>query len=318
MLKNLVVALLAAVLVSVSAQAHAVEKDQGVYVKMAEGMKADVGQTAAKVKQALTAAGYEVIADYSNGVPAGCNFKAATVVFTKPDYAAKIVAGGPDKAFGLPLRVGIYEDEKGVNIAMVNPVSMNRSFFLNNSMDAAGQSVVDGVKAALASAGASKSAQMGQMRKDGEIRGIGGGKFPDKLVEAASSAKSIDDVASALAKGIASTTGWHSVYTYKPAANVAIVGITNTAKTEGRAFSIAGDARSGKSYKFPGIDHAAAFPVELVVYAKGGKTGVFIVDEMWRMKLYFEDAGMWAFMKNMSMPGEIQDEIEAAVKAALK
>jgi len=30
---------------------------------------------------------------------------------------------------------------------------------------------------------------------------------------------------------------------------------------------------------------------------------------MYRMKMYFEDAGMWAFMKNMSMPGEIEDEI---------
>ena len=32
------------------------------------------------------------------------------------------------------------------------------------------------------------------------------------------------------------------------------------------------------------------------------------------MKLYFQDAGNWAFMKNMQMPGDIQNEIEAAVR----
>ena len=43
-----------------------------------------------------------------------------------------------------------------------------------------------------------------------------------------------------------------------------------------------------------------------------------ILTEMWRMKLYFQDAGNWAFMKNMAMPGDIQKEIDAAIKRAVK
>jgi len=39
------------------------------------------------------------------------------------------------------------------------------------------------------------------------------------------------------------------------------------------------------------------------------------VDEMYRMKVYFEDAGMMAFAKNMTMPGSIQDEIEDMMRA---
>jgi hypothetical protein len=35
------------------------------------------------------------------------------------------------------------------------------------------------------------------------------------------------------------------------------------------------------------------------------------------MKMYFEDAGKWAFMKNMGMPGSIADEISAQVRPAL-
>jgi hypothetical protein len=36
------------------------------------------------------------------------------------------------------------------------------------------------------------------------------------------------------------------------------------------------------------------------------------------MKMYFEDAGKWAFMKNMGMPGSIHDELTALIAAALK
>ena len=35
-----------------------------------------------------------------------------------------------------------------------------------------------------------------------------------------------------------------------------------------------------------------------------------------RMKMYFEDAGKWAFMKNMGMPGSIASETEAQIQAA--
>jgi hypothetical protein len=87
---------------------------------------------------------------------------------------------------------------------------------------------------------------------------------------------------------------------------------------EGRAFHIAGEKRSSDSYKFPGIDHNSAFPIEVIVYKEGGKVRVAILDGMYRMKVYFEDAGKWAFMKNMGMPGQIEGEIVEMVKANLK
>jgi hypothetical protein len=38
---------------------------------------------------------------------------------------------------------------------------------------------------------------------------------------------------------------------------------------------------------------------------------------MFRMKMYFEDAGNWAFLKHMGMPGSIADEVNGQIKAAL-
>jgi len=318
MIKRFAMLVIGAAMMLSAAASGAADKSEGVYVKMLSGMKADITQSSAKVEDALKAAGFDVIAAYDNGAPEGCRFRAHTIIFTKPDYAAKVMAGGPDKAFGLPLRLALYEDEKGLNLAMVNPVSMNRSFFLNNSMDNAGSAVVDEVASALKGVGPVKKEQIGQMRSEGEIRGIGGGKFPGKMEDVAVTSLSVDDAADALAKGFADKSGYYTVYTYKPTKDVAVVGVTNTSSMEGRAFYIAGEKRSDDDYMFPGMDHAAAFPIEIVIYNKNGKNTAVIVDEMWRMKLYFEDAGMWAFMKNMGMPGDIQDEVVKGIKSSLK
>jgi len=40
------------------------------------------------------------------------------------------------------------------------------------------------------------------------------------------------------------------------------------------------------SYKFPGIDHSASFPIEVVVYKDGGTVKVVTLDGMYRMKMY--------------------------------
>ena len=95
-------------------------------------------------------------------------------------------------------------------------------------------------------------------------------------------------------------------------------GLTEATKTEGRSFRIAGEKRASDSYKFPGIDHNTAFPIEVIVYKDDNRIKVVTLDGMYRMKVYFEDAGKWAFMKNMGMPGQIEKEIIEMVKINLK
>ena len=73
-----------------------------------------------------------------------------------------------------------------------------------------------------------------------------------------------------------------------------------------------------KTNSCPGIDHVSAFPIEVIVYRDGGQVKVATLDGMYRMKVYFEDAGMWAFMKNMRMPGQIQGEIVEMSTSLLK
>ena len=117
---------------------------------------------------------------------------------------------------------------------------------------------------------------------------------------------------------VANSKGWRLVYTLDLGkANVVIFGVNSTSM-EARAFRIAGEKREGKNYRCPGIDHAAAFPIEVIVFKEKGMVKVGLLDGMYRMKVFFEDAGNWAFMKNMGMPGEIQDDIVSISTAKLK
>jgi hypothetical protein len=103
-----------------------------------------------------------------------------------------------------------------------------------------------------------------------------------------------------------------------PEAETVVLGSTGT-PMDSRSFEIvgAGADSSRNRLKCPGLAHAGAYPIEVVVTKDAGSVRVRVVDTMYRMKMYFEDAGKWAFMKNMGMPGSIQDEIAAQVRPAV-
>ncbi|HHW14383.1 MAG TPA: hypothetical protein GXX28_05555 [Firmicutes bacterium] len=63
----------------------------------------------------------------------------------------------------------------------------------------------------------------------------------------------------------------------------------------------------------PGVDHAGAFPMEVLVYVDNGKVKVAHFGQMWRMQYYFWDAGYAAFTANVAVPGRIFNQITAAV-----
>lgn len=97
-----------------------------------------------------------------------------------------------------------------------------------------------------------------------------------------------------------------------------MIGMTG-APVEAKSFSIVGagaDASRG-GMRCPGLAHAGAYPLEVVVAKDAAGVRVRVVDTMYRMKMFFEDAGKWAFMKNMGMPGSIRDEFAAQVRSTL-
>jgi hypothetical protein len=107
-------------------------------------------------------------------------------------------------------------------------------------------------------------------------------------------------------------------YLMNAAPGVAVLGVTGE-RMEARSFTIVGKGTddSREDFACPGLDHAAAYPIELVFTEEDGSVNIHMVDAMFRMKMFFEDAGMMSFARNMGMPGSIADEIKSMVEAAL-
>ncbi len=94
--------------------------------------------------------------------------------------------------------------------------------------------------------------------------------------------------------------------------NAAILGITRN-RTEALSFHICGMKRETDENSTPGIDHVCAYPIEVVVFEEDGKIKVGTPREMFRMDMFFWDAGKWAFMKYMNMPGILDKSIKKAI-----
>ncbi|PKL83584.1 MAG: hypothetical protein CVV24_04170 [Ignavibacteriae bacterium HGW-Ignavibacteriae-3] len=99
---------------------------------------------------------------------------------------------------------------------------------------------------------------------------------------------------------------------YSPDSSSILLGITRP-QTEGLSFLIAGGSRENKENKCPGIDHVVAYPIEVLLTQKDGQILVSTPREMFRMDMYFWDAGKMAFMNHMSMPSVLDESIGVAL-----
>jgi hypothetical protein len=99
---------------------------------------------------------------------------------------------------------------------------------------------------------------------------------------------------------------------YSPDSSSVVLGITRP-QTEGLSFQIAGSKRETNGNKCPGVDHLVAYPIEVLITQKDGQLKVSTPREMFRMDMYFWDAGKMAFMNHMSMPSVLDESIGLAL-----
>jgi len=97
-----------------------------------------------------------------------------------------------------------------------------------------------------------------------------------------------------------------------PKKDAILLGLTRP-RTEAVSFNIAGSSREDDTNMCPGLDHSAAYPIEVLLLQDGNKINVYTQREMSRMDMYFWDAGMSAFMDHMSMPGILDESIKKAL-----
>lgn len=106
---------------------------------------------------------------------------------------------------------------------------------------------------------------------------------------------------------------WHIIgEVFSPDSSALLIGITRP-RTEALSFKIAGESRATDQDKCPGFDHLCAYPVEVLILGKDNKVVMHTAREMFRMDMYFWDAGKMAFMNYMNMPSMLDDSIKKAL-----
>jgi hypothetical protein len=112
--------------------------------------------------------------------------------------------------------------------------------------------------------------------------------------------------------------GIRPIYLMPVSETAVVMGFTGQ-RMEAKSFSIVGRGgdKSRSDFACPGLDHSPAYPVGVLLEQVGDEVQITLVDEMYRMKMFFEDAGKMKFARNMTMPGSIEDEIKDLIRSAL-
>lgn len=223
----------------------------------------------------------------------------SVIVLKDKEYLNAVDKAKRKAFFAIPLRVGVETKSSKSNISFLNPRYTIAAFSNKNKVKKA--------------ADQEKTKLLNDLKTvsgiSGVPKGYGYSSDDDSIAEWSMMGKSIHTLntigkfknnksakAAVNAALKAKKNGWSKVYELD-LPNAVVIGITKPAE-EKEAFQIGG------------TNHITAFPIELVI--KNGK--VIALPEMYRMSLYFMDAGMGAFMAHMSMPGRIDDSISGLLK----
>ncbi len=268
--------------------------------------------------------------------------QARVYIVTSPAYMEAAKNESPDTISAQVMRIGVYEygEGKKTHIDITNPLA-HAMVFYSGSKDydqliAAAKAVEQEFRDVVAKVpGKAVQVQLEPIRSEKTLKKFNGdgpakmmAKFRnwDESQNLVFSAKPEDfqatvaKVEKVLAvskdKGVEDSSGWTLLSKIPVGTNAVYFGISND-YTENKCIRINSDFRSDgktKDAPYPGVDHAPAMPMEVLVYNDGKETRVVQYGEMWRMQLYFWDSGYMAFAKNTLIPSIIFSSIDEALK----
>jgi len=299
-------------------------------------------ETTAALEAALEDSSFQLHGSHVVRVPDG-KHQAKVYVLTSPAYADAATNESARTVSAQVLRIAVYTqgDEQTTYVNMANPVPHAMVFYAKSSsydaLVAAARDVADEIRKVVATLpGQALSEQRKPMRTEKHYRkykGDGPARMMAKfrtfkksqlVIESAAADEftaTVEKVAAALAAGTVSdasdTTGWETVTKIPLRDDAVYIGLTNP-YIEDKMIRInsrfRGDSKSDLS-PYPGVDHVAALPTEVLIVKDGDETLVLHYGQMWRMQLYFWDSGYRAFTANVGVPSAIAKSIKAAVIA---
>ena len=269
--------------------------------------------------------------------------QARVYVLTSPAYMEAATDETPDTISAQVLRIGVYEygEGKKVHINMGNPSAHAMVFYAGSKnydkLLAAAKATAQEIKDVAAKVpGKQVSVQLEPVRAEktlNKFNGDGPAKmmakfrnwkesqnevFKDKAENFNAVVARVENTLRASQdKGVDDSSGWRLISKIPVGSNAVYFGITND-YTENKCIRINSDFRSegkSKDAPYPGVDHAPAMPMEVLVINDGKEVKVVQYGEMWRMQLYFWDSGYMAFAKNTLIPSIIFSSIDQTLTA---
>jgi hypothetical protein len=315
------------------------DDDIGIFETILES-KDSFSLTTQALEQAIGGSELVLQATHDVRVP-GNKHKARLFVLTSPAYVEAAAAESPRTASALILRVAVFTsgDQHNTFVNMANPVPHAMIYFAGSPnydalVAAAGRAAGEIRDLVRTIPGQVVSVQREPMRTEkhyNKFKGDGPARMMAKfrtwdesqLELFEDSADNFDAVVEKVLANLgddeisdsSEATGWEIVSNIRLRDDVVHIGLTNPF-IEDRMIGINSRFRKeGKSdlSPYPGVDHIAALPTELLIVREGDDTVVLHYGQMWRMQLYFWDSGYRAFTANMGVPGDIVDSIEEAV-----
>ena len=340
------VALLAAFAASLSplATARAADTGQrhGIFERVAEA-SGPFEVAAAALEAALPQAGLTLHGkmDLSLGLK---DQRSRVFVLTSADFQAAAADEPANTVSAQILRMAVYEYGKGrkVQIDMANPVAHAMVYYSGSKnydrLVAAARAAAQQMRDAAAKVpGTAVSVPLSPLRTEAALKefdGDGAARimahwrnwsesqrviFTDKPAAFEAAVERVGRALRAASdKGTGDPSGWRLVSQIRVGPNAVYFGVTN-AYTENKCVRIDSDFRSeGKDEDapLPGVDHAPALPLEVLVVNDGQQVKAIQYGQMWRMQLYFWDAGYVAFAKNAGVPDTLVNSIDALLKPA--
>jgi hypothetical protein len=273
--------------------------DHGIYLHTVSNIQGDMDNVKSSLLKTLSSSEFKVVAALDIKTPdyvrenssEYCGYSAYLIVLTSDTYTKLITSHGTKYLIAGFLRIGVYETPGGIQINLANPETINRIIF-NDLEDEDQFPLIYSTKTENGKADIQKvfSGMMENLKKfvpdedDIDYRWT-----PDK-----------------------SDLNWKIISDlYSPDSTALMIGITRP-RTEAVSFYIAGKSREEDNNYCPGIDHVTAYPIEVLIIHEEDNINVYSAREMFRMDMYFWDAGKFAFMDHMQMPGMLDDSIKRA------
>lgn len=302
-------------------------------------------ETLAAVGDALGASKLTVHAHHEVRVPESKQ-QAHVFILTSQDYQALAKNESPRTVSAQVLRVAVYTwgDDQRTLINMANPVPHAMVFYAGSDhydeLVAGARHAAGEIRGALSAIpGDALSTQQSPQRREKHYRKFKGdgparmmAKFrtfqKSQLLIHETDEASFADVRATVTAALAGSTaqdveepdGWDVLVQIPFGENAVYVGVSNP-YMEDRMIRINSRFRSdGKTDNapYPGVDHVAALPTEILILKEDGKTTVRHYGQMWRMQLYFWDSGYRAFTANVGVPSTISNSIEDIVEESLE